>query len=499
MVAKIKNFFLDNKAVLIVLFCFSLLIYGYFGVSTIVNCDGLDDLLLEGSTYNGKMYLSVGRWGWALICTIFNFYPAPVFCLILNSFLFSVAGVLLGKIYNLKNKLYICLSAMLLIAFPINLMAYSYFAWQYSIGLSFLIIIYGIYLLKKECSLRNVLLASSLICFAIGIYQVFICFAATLILYLIIITLMEEKNTQKIKKKIIFYLLVPIIAVGLYYIITKLTVLIFNVEMSSYQNASSMFSFDIATIFSNLGNSILHILCLIKIRFFPIWIQIILLLMIYVGIFINILKMKNNRATFILIFGFLLIFSANFLIIFKPTSTYHYLTYMGLSILYGGGIALLFKSLEKYNIKIKIKYFLTIITIICLFFIALNDNQMGVMAKKASDASFSYVNRMISKIESVKNISSVKKPYRIYMPNDYVNSDFYYENDAYDRIVGITSKFTFYGKKLVAAMNVLGFNSQNANLNSEEQEAIDKLLLTTRRYPEEGSIFIYKDIIVVNN
>ncbi len=77
---KIKQFFYENKTILITLFCFSLLVYGYAGLNTIINLDGVDDFVIKEKVSNYALYLSVGRWGWSLIGFFFDYYPSSFLC-----------------------------------------------------------------------------------------------------------------------------------------------------------------------------------------------------------------------------------------------------------------------------------------------------------------------------------------------------------------------------------------------------------------------------------
>lgn len=100
---KIEKFFNDNKKVLIALFVIFIVTYGFAGTNSIINIDGVDDYIILDKLFDYKLYISVGRWGWAIIEFIFNYYPVPFLILIMNAILFSISGVLLGKIFNLKK------------------------------------------------------------------------------------------------------------------------------------------------------------------------------------------------------------------------------------------------------------------------------------------------------------------------------------------------------------------------------------------------------------
>jgi hypothetical protein len=390
---------------------------------------------------------------------------------------------------------------MLLISFPINLIAYSYSAWQYSIGISFFLITFSTYLLTKKMSIKNLLISAILISYSIGIYQIFICFIITFLLYLILNLLTDEKNSKELLKRIGYYFLCILIASIFYVIITKTVNFLFNVKMSSYQGASTMFSLNANEMYHSFGNNLLLCLSPIKTHFFPLWIQIILIILLIINFFIVVPNIEFKRGLYYLLIGILLIFAPRLLIFIKPTAWYHEITLLPYTILFTGGIGLLFKNIEQAKLKKNnlLPKLIPLSLIICLFFISLYDNQMGVMAKKASDASFAYINRMISRIEETPGFTTMSAPYKIYFYDKSTNKEFYLKSNAYADITGITSNFTFIPDKLITGMQVLGFNVQKAKLTKKEENEINNYIVGKDIYPEKSSIFIYNNIIVINN
>lgn len=498
---KLGKFYQENKFILNTLFLFSILIIGYFGVSTVINTDGLDDLLVYGNTYDTNLYFSVGRWGWAVICNLFNFYPSPFLYLFLNSILFSLSGLYLSKIFKIKNKYFSVIPGMLLIACPYNLVAYSYSAWQSSIGISYFLIIYSIYKLKENHDLKTLLITSLILAFTIGIYQIFICFIATLMVGISLCYVIDEKNIKKIFKRIGYYLLCVILASILYYLITKILVNITHTTMSTYQGADVMFNFSFNDMIYGFKNNIISAFLPFKeFYFFPMYVQIILLLLIIVIPCLALPKLDYKRAILFVVLLLILFIAPKFLTLVKPNEWYHEVTLLPLSIFYGTSIALLFKTVELYP-KLN-KIFINAIMVLLIFSISvlvIKDNNEGVMAKKASEASFAYTNRLITRIEELDDYDRLGDNISLYFTDKYSLNNFYYQTSAFPPITGISSSFIHTGDKLIVAMNVLGFKATKAILDNKTAQEIEKLTEFKSPYPSKESIFIYKGVVVIYN
>lgn len=500
---KIKKFILDNKVLLITTFCFTILVFSYFGVSTVINNDGVLDFIIDDTTNAGyKLYLSVGRWGWALIGLIFNYYPSPILYLFINAILFSLATYYLCKIFDIKKTSYQVLIGMILISFPINIYAYSYSSWQNSIGIAFFCSIYAIYLLKNAKNFKDYLLSSLIISFVIGIYQMFLHFVAVLLVYVLIIEFVDNKDIKKLIKKFFKCFLTFLLASIIYYIIVKLTTFIFQIDMNNYQSANKMFDFNFLTFIKqlpiNLG------ICFIpnNITFFPLSCHIALILIFTLNIIISIKKERKPSKQIILILLFIILLISPQIIRFvKPKQWFHEVTLIPYTIFYTGAVALFIKQLSDFKIKNKnsILNTLNIILIIVITLFVINDNKGAVMAKNASNAAYAYVNRLQMRIEETDGYDKLSKTKKYYFIGKLNFYEFPYSERAYYHLTGLTTNFVFYPPNLVDAINVLGINAiyYNDKIDIETKDIIENMAISYNPYPSSESIFIYNDIVVI--
>ena len=91
-----------------------------------------------------------------------------------------------------------------MMAFPTNVIAYTYLPWQFSIGIGYLLSILSIYILKYSNNKFKLLLSSLLIGFCTSIYQSFL----PLIIVLCVGTLiLNFDDSKKLFKDIFKYVL----------------------------------------------------------------------------------------------------------------------------------------------------------------------------------------------------------------------------------------------------------------------------------------------------
>ncbi len=504
------KFWEDNKKVLVILFCYTILIFGYFAFSGSINNDGIKDLLLEDGQAGFSLYLSVGRWGWALLGLISGYYPIPIFDLILNACLFSLATIYLCKLLKVENKLYQVLIGMIMIGFPVNAIAYAYGSWQFSIGIGYFVAIYSVYCLYKSKFWYEYFFSSFLIAFSISVYQSFLPFIIVLMLLLFIRQLMLN-NSNKLKEYFMMILkciVLFLLGCFVYVIMTKLTTFIFNIKMSDYQYASSMFKIDFANIIEHFSSSLKITFSIHTIAFFSTIIHITMIVITIFTALIIIFKGKGIKKSIYLLLFILLLIAPEALRFLKPSQFFHSITNIPYVIMYTGSILLFLTTISDIKIKGNKKFndvvvkISVAITIIIIFSFAINSNKASFMAKRSSEAAFYFVNRLQIRVESLDGYTELgdEKTYFFYLTNNN-NKTFYTKSKAYVETVGLTSNFTYFPPDIIDALNVMGINA--TLLEKKDNDLLVNEILNICRakhldiYPSEESIFIYKGVIVI--
>lgn len=496
-----RKFFKENKVLLISLFCFSILVYGYFGVSGIFNIDGINDLIVQNKIYDYRLYISVGRWGWAILGALFKYYPMPFLCLFINAFFFSITGVYASKLFKVENKILSFLIGAIIIAFPYNMNAYSYSAWQVSLGFSIFLCFITIYNVKTNKSKYSILLSVLLIGFIIGIYQMFLSFLAVLFVIISIQEIFENKKVKDAWKKIFKYLAILVLGCLYYFLMVKLTVFAFNVEMSSYQNANHMFSLKITEIVKNMLPFFKSLFKIESSEFFPAWIQLSLLLFVTIGMIYSLIKEKNVYKRMSILFLYMVLFiSPKVLMLFKPDQLYHAITKISYIPFFTFGIVNLYNCIKDREVLTK-----SLVSVLCLisFIFLINANEAGVMAKNSSQAAFMYLNRIQSRVEEIDEYSALKeKKYIFFSIANF--STIPYSEKAYFNEVGITSTLLTCQEDAIDALNVMGVKAIDGMKTISEKDYIQiyvKYLEARGKqklYPNKESVYIYNGYIVVN-
>lgn len=499
-----KKLFKDNKLILIVLFCFTLIVYGYFGFNSIYNIDGINDLILINKVNDFNLYLSVGRWSWALIGLIFDYYPLPLLCLIINSFFFSLTGVYIKKAFNIKKDIYVILLAMILISFPYNINAYSYSAWQFSIGITYFLSFYLINYVKNSNNYKMYMLSMFIISFIVGIYQSFLPFLVCLFVCISIDEVISTKNIKTALKRLVLYFFILLWGCILYALIVKVSTFALNIEMSTYQNANNMFNINIIDIVNNFKSFLVKVVEINKTSSFPTYIHIVLIVLSIIGLGVNYKEAKDIKKSLILILlYFMLIISPKILLLIKPYHWYHTITLISYVPLFVYTLSLLFRYLIKNKKYILFDKIVKTLVIVIIFIFVVNANKSAVMSYNATNASFSYLNRILIRAEQLEGYNELANPKKFYFLNQGKKEAFLSNKSAYNNEIGVTSSFMLINEDIIDALNVMGIDAIDGSkeLNIQEDSEIynmySKSINNKTYYPHPESVFIYKDIIVV--
>lgn len=492
---KINKFLKENKKILIIYLIIGLIVYSYIAFNSVYNVDGIDDLIINNKMTNFDMYVSMKRWGWALLGLPFSYYPSPIITLVINIISFSISSLLICKMFDIKDIKYKTLIGILLMAFPYNLNAYSYSPWQYSLGIGVLTSTLSIYLLHNN---KNIIYSVLLICFFTSIYQIFLPYALVLAIYSLIIKTKEEKKLKNIFITILKYITVFILGCILYALVSEIFLKVFNVTINTYQNADTMLSFNLSEIIKEFPYTMKDIISINITNFFPYWTHIVLIILLLVSLLFNFKNIEKKRIIIYIILIIGLIISPKILKIFKPYNYYHTITLLPYEMLYVGAIALLFKNINISKYLSKFKRIIYIVVLIVGLTFLINANKLSVMANMATNASFQYINRLETKIESLPMYNNLDNPKKILFLGRINFGDFP-SSDAYEFEVGPTSTFINTYTDLWAGLTVLGadYELYNLTISDEEYKEFQKDGLIYGKYPSNTSVYIYKGVIVV--
>mgnify|MGYP004673470447 CR=1 FL=1 len=383
-----------------------------------------------------------------------------------------------------------------MIAFPTNVIAYTYLLWQFSIGIGYLLSILSVYILKYFNNKFKLFLSSLLIGFCTSIYQSFLPLIMVLCIGVLIVDFKGDR--KKLFKDFFKYLIYGFIGVVIYIFGVKLSTYIFNIEMNSYQHADHMFELDFNIDLLKDWSSALFNTAFGTI--FPKSIDKLLKIIMYTGVFITTFKYKIKDIFLYIILIILLIFMPRIFYFIKPHQFYHNITLMAYSVFYVVNISFLLNNIDVIKNIIYEKYIINTVVVVLMiisFGMIVSANKSFVMARQSTEASFQYLNRMQMRIEELDGYSDLEYPKKYYL---YRNGDEKlllnpFSNKAYYTEQGVN--WTFLKGNTITAFNLLGVDVVNAEVNEEDEREILDLLKNAKEYPDKSGLFIYKDIVVV--
>lgn len=202
------------------------------------------DVLLNTNYYDGYSWeISLGRFGLYIIGLLKGFYVFPQIEIFLSLCLLLTSTILLFELFSIKNKIVQIILGLVMVCSPIvsSTLLFHYCCFPYT--LAFFFGISAIYLFyKSKKKIWKYLIPVFLISISLSMYQAYLAIPCTLILFYSIYQIFEKNFSVRE-----FFISIGIILSGvvLYFILMKLSLFVFHIDMNGYRGASS---FDIDTL-----------------------------------------------------------------------------------------------------------------------------------------------------------------------------------------------------------------------------------------------------------
>lgn len=197
------------------------------------------DILLNNVFYNGYSWeISLGRFGLYVVGLLKCFLTIPHIDILISYFIISISLVILFDLFSFRKKEDIILYILIICLNPITsaTLLFNYCSIGYT--LAFLCSILSIYVYyKEENKIKKYLFSLILIVVALSMYQAYLSVIVTTFIIYNIKLLLEKKENFKLSLKYILTLLMGAI---LYFIIMKISLLVFHVNMSNYSGADKI-------------------------------------------------------------------------------------------------------------------------------------------------------------------------------------------------------------------------------------------------------------------
>ncbi len=195
-----------------------------------------DDINLMGKTFS----LGSGRWSRDMVGGIYHNYYLSTLMFLGALLLITFIVCIIVEIFDIKSKINIFLLAFFTATIPTNVYIFSYQHNIITYILAFFLATFSFYIIVKFKK-NNMIIASFLLAFSVGIYQSYFSVVAALSVFWMIYLIIEKEYTVKelIKEgvRIIVYILLSIV---IYLLMLKLMLSLNTEVLTAYKGAENI-------------------------------------------------------------------------------------------------------------------------------------------------------------------------------------------------------------------------------------------------------------------
>ncbi len=212
--------------------------------------------------YASQNVIGSGRWALAAACAPSSFFDLPWVIGILSAVFIGLTAAVIVKLFKIKNPVLIVLAAALLVAAPGTTETFFFIYTADGYMLAMLLAALGAYYLRLgEHRISRYILGGACICVSCGIYQAYVSFALVLIALSFVLELLRGNASVRDALLYIVRAAVTVAAAMLcYFIIWKLSLMIFSRTPTTYQGISEVSSFSLSQILSAVVDSLSTVL-----------------------------------------------------------------------------------------------------------------------------------------------------------------------------------------------------------------------------------------------
>ncbi len=504
----------ERKTVFLVTFITSIIVHFQLYSLMITGADNLINNIYHQADVWEVMLL---RFGLYFVQAIKGNIVSPVLTTLISSVLLGITVILAEDILEIKNKYFKYIIALLFAVAPNVSATLTFFYCSDAYILGMLLATLSIYLVRKYENKKWIILVSSLfLAFAMGMYQTYLSVAMCLAIFTLIIDILNKKEFKQILKNLVRYLVMGAIGIVLFYLISRVTVLLRGLQVANYSGANEIglnTILNINKLLPEAYKSFFNYYFNDKMIPNTIWgtniIYTIIFAMILVSIIYIIIKnkvyKKISNMILTLVFVILAPICFGVIEIAVPDVDIHIL--MACSMIYI--FLLFFKILEmlpKTSISKFFKYIIVICSLVIVWIYTWQDNASYLSMKLIQDQAESTVNRIVTQIEELDEYTP-EMP--VLFIGDMQSNSYLFRNNTeieakkiYDRTWGFISKgpIVWWGDLNSWRKLLYEYAGVNMELVSEEDS---KEVLETEEYknmkcyPKKDSIKVINGIVVV--
>jgi len=482
---------------------FGLIAHIYMFTNKLPNFDDIEYLNKFGTTFR------YGRWFLWLIGAV-AYHLEFVFSLpwmngLLTLLMLAVSAGIVAELLGMKAKVANVLMGAALVVFPSWTVTFFYMFTAPYYGFAVLLAVLSVYFTVRYR--RGIVISAVLMACSLGIYQAYLPFTATLYVVLLFGMLYGENSYADILKKSFYYLLSLAAGVGCYFVLLKLSLGITGQQLTEYKGISSMGKVSLSRV-PELIKIIFDNFCCVflnnnlEISYNFITKGMYLLLFVLSGVLIirmvfQIIKDKEylkGIEALVLLLAYVLAINSIYIMCEEGIYVLMYYSYAFLMIF---PLVLIDRMLKRHegNFVIGLEYIITFVLCVGVLTYCHFANAQYLSLYLSYEQSYSFCNTLITQIKSTQG-------YQDDMPVVLAGKKFadgsLYHNE-------VMSAFSTSGKDdaLIDAYSrreffwfYCGFDVEFMAVE-ELSEAAQKEVAKMPVYPEEGSIQIIEDVVVV--
>ena len=230
---KIRKLIDEYKLAILISFIVAIVIHLPLFTKNILTAD----VLLNTGYYSGYSWeISLGRFGLYVVGLLKGFLVIPQLEIFLSILLFIGSIILIFDLFEIKNKVIQILCGILVSVSPIVSATLLFHYCSFAYSLAFFLSVLAIYLfVKSKHKFVKYVIPSFLITLSLSMYQAYLAIPLTLLLLWWMIQILKKKFHWK---EFFISFGIIVLAALFYFILMKLSLLVFHVDLSSYRGAS---------------------------------------------------------------------------------------------------------------------------------------------------------------------------------------------------------------------------------------------------------------------
>lgn len=195
--------------------------------------------------FSGGWEVSLGRWMLPILDRLRGGVTAPLFNTLLSLIFLSLAGVLIISLFRLNENRWLKLTAVLMIiCSPAVMVLLTYFYCSANYALAFLLSVSAVWVIYRYPNAKGVFLGAITVALSLSIYQSYIGTTASLGLECLLLQMLNSdfnKIQKEIQRKLVCLVATGVAGIVLYYFVALPIVLnVLNIELAGYKGANEL-------------------------------------------------------------------------------------------------------------------------------------------------------------------------------------------------------------------------------------------------------------------